>query len=112
MNRLEQIVKALADKTRLRMINLIMNRELCICQMQVLLDMSQPRISRHAHILFDAGIIKQRKDGQRVFYSINHSDAFDSMMDYLKEQFSNESVYTDDIVKLDKISEQLDKLEN
>lgn len=112
MNKLEQIVKALADKTRLRMVNLIMNRELCVCQMQVLLDMSQPRISRHAHILSDAGIIKQRKDGQRVFYSISHIDELDSMMDYLKEQFNNESVYRDDKKKLKKISEQLDELEN
>lgn len=111
MNKPEEIIKALADATRLRMVNLIMRRELCVCQMQVLLDMSQPRISRHARILLDSGIIQQRKDGQRVFHSIDYNDETDGLLNYLKKQFANESVYIDDIKKLEKYSEQLDKLE-
>ena len=111
MKKLEEIIKALADGTRLRMVNLIMQRELCVCQMQVLLDMSQPRISRHAHILFDAGIIKQRKDGQRVFYSVNYNNELNALFDYLKQQFGNEPVYVNDIKKLNKLSKQINKLE-
>lgn len=64
------VIKALADETRLRIINLIGNDELCICQLQSVLKMSQPRISRHVKILRDAGIINSRQEAQKIFLSL------------------------------------------
>lgn len=63
-------LKALSDETRLGIVNLIMERELCICQIQAVLNMSQPRISRHMRILRESGLIESRKEAQRTYYSI------------------------------------------
>lgn len=78
-------LKALSDSTRLEIINLIMDNELCICQIQAMLNMSQPRISRHMRILREAGLIESRKDAQRTFYSII-SGGNDKLLDAINKE--------------------------
>lgn len=63
-----RIFKALADETRLRMLNLLLNNELNVNEIVALLKMGQSRISRHLKILTDSGLLSYRRDGLWVFY--------------------------------------------
>ncbi len=61
--------KAFSDTTRVRLVNLLMHYELNVNEITAILDMGQPRISRHLKILSDSGLISPRRDGLWVFYS-------------------------------------------
>jgi len=71
--------KALSDETRLRILNVLMVRECCVCEVMQALDISQTRASRNLAALHDAGFLKLRKDGLWSLYSIDR----DGMPDYL-----------------------------
>lgn len=61
--------KALADTTRLRMLGLLAVREMCVCEVMVALELTQPTASHHLRILENVGLVKDRKEGKWVFYS-------------------------------------------
>jgi ArsR family transcriptional regulator len=61
---------ALADTTRLRLLNLMAGREVCVCYFVEILGQSQPKISRHLAYLRKAGIVAARREGKWMHYSI------------------------------------------
>jgi ArsR family transcriptional regulator len=61
---------ALADRTRLRLLNLIAGREVCVCYLVEILRLGQPKISRHLAYLRRAGIVAARREGKWMHYSI------------------------------------------
>ena len=63
------IFKALSDETRLRIYLLLGNGELCVCQIQVALALSQTKISRHLTVLRNAGLVVARREGLWMYYS-------------------------------------------
>jgi len=65
-----RLFKALADETRLRIIKLLEVREMCVCEVMVALGLTQPTASHHLGILENAGLVKDRKEGKWVFYSV------------------------------------------
>ena len=65
-----QYFKGLADQTRLRMINLLLQGELCGCDVQLVLGLSQSNVSRHLTYLRRAGLVADRREGYRVFYRL------------------------------------------
>ncbi len=67
---IELFFKALADKTRLRLINLMGNDEICVCFFVEVLNTNQPKISRHLAYLRRAGIVTSRKDGKWIHYRL------------------------------------------
>lgn len=67
---LEHFFLALSDKTRLRILNLIGEDELCVCFFVEVLDELQPKISRHLGVLRDLGLVSARKDGKWMHYRI------------------------------------------
>ena len=62
--------KALADETRLRILKLLEVREMCVCEIMIGLDLTQPTASHHLTLLENTGLVKDRKEGKWVFYSI------------------------------------------
>jgi ArsR family transcriptional regulator, arsenate/arsenite/antimonite-responsive transcriptional repressor len=66
----EMFFAALADRTRLRLINLIGDAEICVCFLVEVLETNQPKISRHLAYLRRAGIVQARQDGKWVHYSL------------------------------------------
>ena len=66
-----KIFQALSEETRLRIINLILERECSVCEIMQAMRISQTRASRGLTILHNAGILKLRRDGLWVLYSIN-----------------------------------------
>lgn len=65
-----KIFRALSDETRLRVLRLLEERELCVCELMQVLDMTQPRISRHLGVLKNAGLVNDRREGKWVYYSL------------------------------------------
>jgi ArsR family transcriptional regulator len=74
MRDLLKATRALSDETRLRILNLLLERECCVCEVMQALDISQTRASRNLGILYDAGFLKLRKEGLWSLYSINKED--------------------------------------
>ncbi|MFC2013093.1 ArsR/SmtB family transcription factor [Chloroflexota bacterium] len=66
--------KALSGETRLRILNILLERECCVCEVMQALDISQTRASRNLAALLDAGFLKLRKDGLWSLYSIDRED--------------------------------------
>src|SRR3989454_3454621 len=63
--------RALGDETRLQIIDRLSEGEQCVCDLTDLLETAQSRLSFHLKILKDAGILKDRRDGRWVYYSLN-----------------------------------------
>ncbi len=67
---MENFFLALADKTRLRLLNLMRDEEICVCFFTEVLGESQPKISRHLAYLRNAGLVEARRDGKWMHYRI------------------------------------------
>jgi ArsR family transcriptional regulator len=67
---LDLLFRALADPTRLRLLNLIADREICVCYFVEILRTSQPKISRHLAYLRNAGIVAARREGKWMHYRL------------------------------------------
>jgi ArsR family transcriptional regulator len=80
MNDLIVIFKALSDETRLRIIKLLEHGELCVCDITAALDMVQPKVSFHLSTLKEAGLIRDRKQGKWIHYSLMENDLFRRML--------------------------------
>ena len=70
------IFKALADPTRLKILECIENEEKCICEVIPYTGKSQPNVSLHLKILKNAGLVNERKDGTRIMLSIADKNIF------------------------------------
>src|SRR5256886_17703108 len=68
--RIEDLFKALADRTRLRLINLIVDSEVCVCFLVDILKTSQPKISRHLAYLRRARVVTARREGKWMHYRL------------------------------------------
>lgn len=66
--------RALADRTRLRIVNLLARGPLCVCDIRRILGQPQSSVSRHLALLKAAGLIRDRRDGIRVFYALTTWD--------------------------------------
>ncbi|RAL21981.1 ArsR/SmtB family transcription factor [Thermoflavimicrobium daqui] len=87
---LEQIAechKSLGDKTRLRILSLLKVEELCVCELVEILQMTQPAISQHIRKLKNTKLVKERRQGQWIFYSLDGSiyPFFQSILDTLPD---------------------------
>ena len=70
MKSMVDILKALSDETRLRIINLLYVKELCVCDIVETLNITQTKASRHLQYLKNAGLVKDRKHAQWAYYSM------------------------------------------
>ncbi len=71
---LAPLLRALADPTRLRLLNLIADREICVCYLVEILRMSQPKVSRHLAYLRRAGMVASRREGKWMHYRLRTPD--------------------------------------
>lgn len=91
---LEQCFKGLADQNRLRIVNLLLRDELCGCDIQYVLALSQSNVSRHLTYLKQAGLVQDRRDGYRVFYRLVDLD--DALRAFLQRAFRRHDVFRTD----------------
>jgi ArsR family transcriptional regulator, arsenate/arsenite/antimonite-responsive transcriptional repressor len=101
----ELFFKALADPTRLRIINLIADQEVCVCYFVEILKTNQPKISRHLAYLRRAGIVSARREGIWMHYRIStpkNENAAKVLMD-VREWLARDTVMQQDRNRLEKI---------
>ena len=72
-----EILKAIAQPTRLRIINLLRDGEHCVCEIFPAIGHEQSNTSRHLQMLLKAGILKQRKDGLKIYYALRHPEVLE-----------------------------------
>ncbi|MBO9129421.1 metalloregulator ArsR/SmtB family transcription factor [Bacillus sp. 165] len=85
IERVSQALKLLGDKTRLSIVSILKQRECCVCEFLEVFDMSQPSISQHLRKLKDAGLVKEERRGQWIYYSLNtQTNLYDLIEDVLK----------------------------
>jgi len=89
------LFKALGDPTRLRIVKLLGNGELCVCQLTAALQMGQSRISRHLAILKACGLIEDRRAGKWVHYRLCCRDAAHRVCACFAALDNDEAVKTD-----------------
>ena len=75
MQDLIKTLKALSDETRLRILNILLEKECCVCEVMQALAISQSRASRNLGILQDAGLLKAQRDGVWIVYSVDWQTA-------------------------------------
>jgi ArsR family transcriptional regulator len=81
MRDLIKAFKALSDETRLRILNLLLERECCVCEVMQALNISQSRASRNLSSLYDAGFLKLSREGLWALYSIDKESLKDHYTD-------------------------------
>ena len=92
-----EIMKALGDKNRLHILSLLSRQELCVCEITAICHLSQSNVSQHLSKLRSTGLVKERRNAQWIYYSIN-SDTFPIVIEILK--------------LIPETAEELSKLEN
>jgi ArsR family transcriptional regulator, arsenate/arsenite/antimonite-responsive transcriptional repressor len=75
-----KVFKALSEETRLRIIKLLDQGELCVCDIVAALGMSQPKVSFHLNVLKEAGLVSDRRQGKWTHYRVAVSDMFRRML--------------------------------
>jgi ArsR family transcriptional regulator len=70
MDKPNQLFKAFSDETRLRILNLLAQRDHCVCEFQSILRVPQPTISRHLAYLRRSGLVEVERHGKMVMYSL------------------------------------------
>lgn len=71
MDKLTNLFKIMSDETRLRILVLLYHKKLCVCQMQGVLEESQPKISKHLAKLRDMGFVKDERREQFIYYYLD-----------------------------------------
>jgi len=84
MRELVKTYKVLADESRLRVLNLLLERECCVCEVMQALEISQSKASRILNALYDVGFLKVRRDGLWSLYSIDHDGMSPHLRDILE----------------------------
>jgi len=107
MRELEQYFKGLADQSRLRILNLLLHGELCVCDIHYVLETSQPNTSRHLTYLRNAGLILDRREGARMYYRLAEPDeeVHKLLFAFLRNVFQRSEVFAEDTRKLKKAIE-------
>jgi ArsR family transcriptional regulator len=93
---------ALADRTRLRLLNLIAGREVCVCYLVEILRQGQPKISRHLAYLRKAGVVAARREGKWMHYRVERLEnaAAVSILDAVLESFKSDREMQSDLARL------------
>ena len=102
-----EIFKAFGDETRIRIFNLLRDGELCVCEIETILGITQSNASRHLNKLRAAGIITYEKKSQWVYYRMNEEflEHCDLLYQFINREVQKNPVYQDDMAKLSKFKE-------
>lgn len=90
MNKHLEVFKALSDKTRVRILLLLMERDLCVCELMFILKMEQSRVSHQLQVLKNADLVRDEREGKWMIYSISPANKemlltiFDKVIPQLK----------------------------
>ena len=97
--------KALADQTRLRILSLFLNgaNEMCVCEIEKCLQLTQSNVSKHLAILRNAGILSSKKHSQWVYYEVDEAFSNDNrdLVNFLKDKVRSLPTYEADKLSIE-----------
>jgi len=101
------IFKLLADTSRMRILLLLSQKELCVCQIMGALGMIQPLVSRNLSLLYKAGFLDDRREGKMMFYRIKKKlpRLQARLLALLYEELQNSDVFKNDLQSLGECTE-------
>lgn len=104
MRELERLFKGLADQTRLRILNLLIGGELCVCDIHYVLGSPQPNVSRHLTYLRNSGLVLDRREGPRIYYRLapGKESLHHALYQFLDQAFAHSDVFRHDLQSLRK----------
>jgi ArsR family transcriptional regulator len=96
-----EIFKALAEENRLRILSLLLENDLCVCEVEACLDLKQSNISRHLSVLKNCGIVDSYKKAQWAYYKINDNfkEENQDLILYLNKKLKTLPYYKTDLEK-------------
>ena len=100
MAKLVDVLKALSDETRLRMVSLLYEQELCVCDVMETLQITQAKASRHLIYLKNAGLVRYRKQAQWAYYSLVRDQGLAFIDTLVYENLRKEELYQEDLRRL------------
>lgn len=122
-----QILKSLGDETRLRIVNILKDGALCVCEIEAILEITQSNTSRHLNKLMTANIVNYYKEGKFIYYKLNQNtldenqfikELIDSQLpkeeklryDYdILQGYRNAGLGCENVVKVKEIIEKINK---
>ena len=104
MNQLTNIYKTLSDETRLRILMLLYQEDLCVCQISGILGASQPKISKNLSKLRDMNIVVDTRKDKFVFYALNKEQS--ALINTLEGIFSDFEKYPNLIIDRSKLADK------
>lgn len=109
VKRVVEIFKALAEESRLRILSLLLQNDMCVCELENCLKLKQSNISRHLSALKNSGLLDSYKQAQWVFYKINEDfiQEHQQLWLYLEEKLKELPSFQEDYKRI-----QICKLEN
>jgi ArsR family transcriptional regulator, arsenate/arsenite/antimonite-responsive transcriptional repressor len=90
IERAATILKLLGDKTRLTMVKILDSHDCCVCEFVEIFQASQPAISQHVRKLKDVGIVREKRRGQWIIYSLNKESEYYPLVLSLLEHLPNQ----------------------
>jgi ArsR family transcriptional regulator len=97
-----ELFKLLSDANRLRILNLLYANELCVCELEYLLDISQSNLSKHLRLMSDAGLLESRRENKFAYYRMKE--------EVIKEHDFLKNIFEMELKKEAYLREELDKL--
>jgi len=70
-----KVMKALSDPNRVKIVKMLQHKQMCVCELQAALQISQPAVSKHLKLLEEAAVVRSRKDGQWVNYHLSDGES-------------------------------------
>lgn len=101
-----KVFKALSDPSRVRILKMVLERELCLCEVREVLDLSTSTVSKHLSILRDAGMILDSKDGKWVNFRVNDrtdDEVVRSAIALVKRSFGDDEVVRKDLKQVRRV---------
>jgi len=108
MKQYVDLFKALSDETRLRIMVLLSERELCVCQIEAALGLPQTKVSRHLTVLRYAGLVRDRREGLWIYYSLTEpkNKVEENLFKCFRECLRNEESFRADLANMNKCTAQ------
>lgn len=105
MNKKIKFIKLFSDKTRIRILNLLYKKSVCVCDLVRILRLTQAAVSKHISKIKKFSILKEEQKSFWSYYAIDIKDKeFKEIFDFILSRFSNEEVLKKDLNKLNSIS--------
>ena len=109
MRELVKVFKALGDRNRLRILKMLQQKKMCVCELSAALGITRPSVSRHLGLMKDAGLVQDERNGQWIDYSLSKdtiNEYAPVIQSHLKEWINDDPKIKKDIEKIKKLNRE------